>query len=84
MNQREMFDGWKKRRERIEVSVGFPERVMAHLKERQASRQASAAASASLLRRMVARPWAKAAVIVLGVLMGLVRIIMTLDLILRA
>jgi len=84
MNHREMFDIWKRRRERIEVSIGFPERVMAHMKECQAPRQASAAASASLLRRMVARPWAKAAVVVLGVLMGLVRIVMTLDLILRA
>jgi hypothetical protein len=84
MNHREMFDIWKRRRERIEVSIGFPERVMAHLKECQAPRPASAAASASLLRWMVARPWAKAAVVVLGVLLGLVRIVMTLDLILRA
>jgi hypothetical protein len=82
MNHREMFEIWKRRRERIEVSIGFPERVMAHLKECPAPRQASA--SASLLRRMVARPWAKAAAIVLGVLLGLVRIVLTLDLILRA
>ncbi len=55
-----------------------------HLKECQAPRPPSAAASASLLRRMAARPWAKAAVVVLGVLLGLVRIVLTLDLILRA
>jgi len=84
MNHREMFDGWKRHREQIEVSIGFPERVMAQIKECHAPRQASASASASLPRRIIARPWAKAAVIVLGVLMGLVRIIMTLDLILRA
>ncbi len=84
MNHREMFEIWKRRRERIEVSPDFPERVMAHTKERQAPRPAAAVTSVSLLRRMVARPWAKAAVVVLGVLGGLVRILLTLDLILRA
>jgi hypothetical protein len=82
MNRRERFEIWKRRRERIEVSIGFPERVMAHIKERPAPRRAST--SASRLRRMIARPWAKAAIIVLGVLLGLVRIVLTLDLILRA
>jgi ferric-dicitrate binding protein FerR (iron transport regulator) len=82
MNRRERFEIWKRRRERIEVSIGFPERVMAHLKERPAPRRASA--PVSRLRRVVARPWAKAAIIVLGVLLGLVRIVLTLDLILRA
>ena len=84
MNHREMFEIWKKRRERIEVSLGFPERVLAHLKERPAPRSVSAAAPASRLRRLVARPWAKAAVVVLGVLLGLVRIVLTLNLILGA
>ncbi len=84
MNHREMFESWKERRERIEVSAGFPERVMAHLKERRAPRRATAGAWVSGLRRMIARPWAKAAVILLGVLLGLVRIVLTLDLILRA
>jgi hypothetical protein len=32
---------------------------------------------------MITRPWAKAAVVVLGVLTGLVRIALTLDFILR-
>ena len=84
MNRREMFETWKRRRERIEVSIGFPERVMAHLNERRAPRPASAGAWASGLRRVMARPWAKAAVVVLGVLLGLVRIVLTLEVILRA
>ena len=84
MNRREMFEIWKKRRERIEVRTGFAEQVMARLKERRGPRPASAGAWALGLRRMIARPWAKAAVIVVGVLLGLARIILTLDLILRA
>lgn len=83
MSHREMFEIWKKRRERIEVSSGFPERVMAHLKERRVAPPVPVA-SASGLRRMIARPWAKAAVVVLGVLLGLVRILMTLEVVLRA
>ncbi len=84
MNHEEMFNTWKRHKERIEVSPDFPEQVMAHLGEGQAPRQASAAASVSLVRRVVARPGAKAAIVILGVLAGLLRIVVTLDLILRA
>jgi len=78
-----MFEVWKKRRERSDVSPGFTERVMACLRERPAAPRLSVAAPASRLQRLVARPWAKAAVVILGVLAGLVRIVMTLDLVLR-
>ncbi len=81
MNQQEMFEVWKKRREEIDVSAGFPQRVMARLCEGPAT---PAAAASSRLVRILARPWAKAALIILGVPAGLVRIAMTLDLILRA
>jgi hypothetical protein len=85
MNRQKMFEIWKGRREHIEVSPGFSERVMEHLKERPAPRQpAAAAGSASWFRWLVARPWTKAAVVVMGVLAGFVRIVMTLDLLLRA
>jgi len=77
-----MFNIWKRRRERIEVSVGFSERVITHIRECQATRQAATATS--LRKRMAARPWAKAAVVILGILIGLVRIVLTLDFILRA
>jgi hypothetical protein len=75
-----MFEVWKKRREEIDVSPGFPQRVMARLREGPAT----AATASSRLGRIVARPWAKAALIIVGVPAGLVRIAMTLDLILRA
>ncbi len=84
MNHQELFEAWKKCREKIDVSPGFAQRVMARLREGQAAPHAPAAASSSRLVRVLARPWAKAAVIILGVLAGLVRIAMTLDLILRA
>ena len=84
MNQQEMFEAWRKRREEIDVSAGFPQRVMARLCEGPAAPHAPAATSSSRLGRILARRWAKAALIILGVLAGLVRIAMTLDLILRA
>ncbi len=84
MNHQEMFEAWKKRREKTDVSPGFAERVMARLREGQATPHAPAATSSSRPGRILARPWVKAALIILGVLAGLVRIAMTLDLILRA
>ena len=84
MNHQELFEAWKKRREKIDVSPGFADRVMARLREGRTAPHAPAATSPSRLGRILARPWAKAAVVILGVLAGLVRIAMTLDLILRA
>jgi hypothetical protein len=83
MTEQEMFEAWKKRREEIDVSPDFPQRVMARLREGRAAPHAPTASS-SRLGRILARRWAKAAVVILGVLAGLVRIAMTLDLILRA
>ncbi len=84
MKQQEMFEAWKKHREKANVSPGFAERVMTRLREGQAAPHAPAATSLSRLGRILSHRWAKAAVIILGVLAGLVRIAMTLDLILRA
>ncbi len=84
MNRRDLFNTWKQHKEKVEVSRGFSERVMTHVGEREVARRASAATSISRLKQMAARPWAKAALVILGVLIGLVRIVMTLDLILRA
>ncbi len=83
MNHREMFDIWKRRREKIGPSTDFPERVMAHIRECQPPRRVSAATFASRVGQMAARPWMRAAVVVLGALFGLARIAVTLDLILR-
>ncbi len=83
MNHREMFDIWKERREKIGPSTDFPERVMAQIRECRPARPISVATSVSLVGRMAARPWVKAAVVVLGALFGLARIAVTLDLILR-
>lgn len=84
MNRQEMFEAWKKHREESDVSAGFPQRVMARLREGQATPDAPPATPSPRLVRILARPWAKAAVVLLGVLAGLARIAMTLDLILRA
>lgn len=84
MNHQEILNAWKGHKERIEVSRGFSERVMTRIREHEAARRTSIGTSTSRLRQMAARPWAKAAVVVFGVLVGLVRAIVTLGLILRA
>ena len=84
MNRRDLFNTWKKHKETVEVSRGFSERVMTHVARREVTRRASVTTSISRLRQMAARPWARAAIVMLGVSIGLVRIVMTLDLILRA
>lgn len=84
MNRQDLFNTWKEHKEEVEVSRGFSERVMTHVAKRGVARRASVTTSTSRLRQMTARPWARAAIVILGVSIGLVRIIMTLDLILRA
>ena len=84
MNRRDLFNTWKEHKETVEVSRGFSERVMTHVGKREVARRASVTTSTSRLRQMTARPWARAAIVILGVSIGLVRIVMTLDLILRA
>jgi hypothetical protein len=84
MNHQEIVNTWKKHKERIEVSRGFSERVMTRIREHGAARQTSSVTPASRPAQMAARPWAKAAVVVVGLLIGLVRAIVTLRLILQA
>ena len=84
MNRQDLFNNWKRHKETVEVSRGFSERVMTHVGRHEVARRASVTTSTSWLKQMAARPWAKAAIVILGVFIGLVRIVMTLDLILRA
>ena len=84
MNRQDLFNTWKEHKEEVEVSRGFSERVMTHVARREVTRRTSITTSTSWLKQVAARPWARAAIVILGVSIGLVRIIMTLDLILRA
>lgn len=84
MNRQDLFNTWKGHKEKVEVSRGFSERVMTHVAGREVTQRASVTTSTSWLKKMAGRLWARAAIVILGVSIGLVRIIMTLDLILRA
>ena len=83
MNRQELFEAWKRRKEQIEVRRDFSAEVMTRLQEsRRTSRTPDRVSR--FLRQIAVRPWAKAAIIVLGVSLGLTRIVMTLQLILLA
>jgi len=83
MNRQEVFEAWKRRKEQIEVCHDFSAEVMRCIR---GNRPASRAPGWILiaLNRIAVRPWAKAAMIVLGVSLGLARILLTLQLILFA
>jgi hypothetical protein len=83
MNRQEVFETWKRHKERIEVPREFSEAVMIRVRESRPTRGTSDRAFALLNQRAV-RPWVKAAVVVIGVSIGLARILMTLQLILFA
>lgn len=82
MNRRETFEAWKARKSQYDVSREFTDRVMAGIRHQETTR--SEGTLAPLLRYIMPRPWAKAAVLILGALLGLVRIIATLHLVLFA
>jgi hypothetical protein len=81
MKPQEIFDVWKAQRSHDDVSREFTDRVMATVRLREAMRSIGGLAG---LRDIAARPWAKAAALVLGTLLGLARIIATIHLILFA
>jgi len=83
MNRQEIFEAWKRGKGQIEAHRDFSAEVMIRIRE---SRPAGGTSGWALifLNRIAARPWAKAAMIVLGVSLGLARILMTLQLILSA
>ncbi len=83
MNRQEVFEAWTRRKEQIEVPPGFSAAVMGRIRENRPARRTPGRVLAALSRTAV-RPWAKAAMIVLGVSLGLARILLTLQLILFA
>jgi hypothetical protein len=81
MNPQRVFDIWKAQKSQGSVSREFPDRVMAAILRREATRVIR---GRTPLQDIAAQPWARAAVLILGTLLGLVRIITTLHLILFA
>jgi hypothetical protein len=83
MNRQEVFEAWKRHKQRIEVPRDFSAQVLDRLRERRPAGEMSGRVL-PFLAQWAARPWAKAALIALGVSLGLVRILLTLHLILFA
>ncbi len=81
MNPQEVFEVWKARKAQGDVDREFTDRVMMAIRRREAARVIGPAAR---LRGIAARPWAKAAALILGTVLGLARIIATVHLILFA
>ncbi len=81
MNPQEVSEVWKARKSQADVDREFTDRVMIAIRRREEARLSGPAAR---LRGIVARPWAKAAALILGTLLGLARIIATVHLILFA
>jgi hypothetical protein len=81
MNPQEVFEAWKARKSQGDVGREFTERVMVAVRRREAIRVIGGLAP---LREMAARPWARAAALIMGTLLGLARIVATLHLILFA
>ena len=81
MKPQEVFEVWKAWKGQGDAGPKFTERVMAAIRRREATRVIGELAP---LRGMAAQPWAKAAALILGTVLGLARIIATLHLILFA
>ncbi len=81
MNPQEVSEVWKAQKMRGDVSREFTDRVMAAVRRQETTRVIRGLAP---LRKIAARPWAKAAALILGALLGLARIIATVHLILFA
>jgi len=83
MNRQEVFEAWKRQKGQIEVRHDFSAGVMRRIRESRPTSGERDRMSLFLSQRAV-RPWARAALIVIGGFIGLARILMTLQLILLA
>ncbi len=81
MNPQEVFEVWKAQKAQGDVRPEFTDRVMAAIQRREATRVRGPLVP---LRQIATRPWAKAAALILGTLLGLARIVATVHLILFA
>ncbi len=81
MNPQEVMEAWKARKTQGDTGREFTDRVMIAIRRRETARLIG---PATRLRKIVARPWAKAAALILGTLLGVARIIATVHLILFA
>ena len=82
MNQQEIFDAWKSQQSRQDAGGEFADRVMTRIRRRETT--PSAGRLTALLGYIVRRPWAKAAVIIIGAILGIARIVATAHLVLFA
>ncbi len=83
MNRDEIFAAWKRRKEHIEVRPDFSADVMRRIRRSRPAHSMPDRIRIAL-KQIAVRPWAKAAAIILGVSLGLARILLTLQLILFA
>jgi len=81
MNPQEVFEVWKAQKTQGDVGREFTDQVMAAIRRREAPRLIE---GVTPLRHLAAQPWAKAAALIMGTLLGLARIIATVHLILFA
>ena len=81
MKPQEVFEVWKARKAQDDVGREFTNRVMVAVRRQETTRVIGGMAP---WRAIAARPWAKAAALIMGTVLGLARIIATLHLILFA
>ena len=81
MNPQEIFDAWKAQKSQDSVGPEFTDRVMVAIRRRETTRVFGGLAP---LQAIAARPWARAAAMIMGTVLGLARIIATVHLILFA
>lgn len=81
MNPQDIFNAWKAQKSQGDVGREFADRVMIAVRRREATRGIG---GLTPLKRIAAQPWARAAALIVGTLLGLARIIATVGLILSA
>jgi hypothetical protein len=84
MKPEEIYETWMRSKKQIKVSRDFSQRVMTLVGQYEQRRKHALACIVTSGERISAHPLAKAAVIAVGTGLGLVRIIVTLQVILFA
>jgi hypothetical protein len=83
MKRRQVYDAWKQQRQQADCQPGFAEAVMNRIREHEREKHRTFCGVYELMEMISACPLAQAALIIAGVLAGLVRVAFVIGMFLR-
>jgi hypothetical protein len=83
MKRRQVYDAWKQKRRQADCKPGFADAVMNRIHEYEQEKHRTFSAMYELMEMILSHPLARAALIIVGALIGLMRVAFVVGMFLR-